>query len=84
MPDEPLDVRIDSAAREGLAGTTRTSVYEPTRDPEDVTVIVNGKASEKPSTITISADGMTMTQVVSGRDAKGKGFTNTVVYDKQP
>jgi hypothetical protein len=51
---------------------------------EDVSVIVNGKASEKPSTITISADGMTMTQVVSGRDAKGKVFTNTVVYDKQP
>jgi hypothetical protein len=51
---------------------------------EDVYFIVNGKASEQPSTITISADGMTMTQVVSGRDAKGKAFTNTVVYDKQP
>jgi hypothetical protein len=45
---------------------------------------VNGKTSETPSTITISADGMTMTQVVSGRDAKGKAFTNTIVYDKQP
>lgn len=51
---------------------------------EDVYFIVDGKASEMPSTITISADGMTMTQVVSGRDAKGKAFTNTVVYDKQP
>ena len=51
---------------------------------EDVDVIVNGTASQQPSTITISADGMTMTQVVSGRDAKGKVFTNTVVYDKQP
>jgi hypothetical protein len=51
---------------------------------EDVAVIVNGTASQTPSTITISADGMTMTQVVSGRDAKGKAFTNTVVYDKQP
>ena len=51
---------------------------------EDVDVLVNGTASQTPSTITISADGMTMTQVVSGRDAKGKGFTNTVVYDKQP
>ena len=50
---------------------------------EDVYVIVNGKASEKPSTITISPDGMTMTQVVSGRNANGKTFTNTVVYDKQ-
>ncbi|MGE5184570.1 MAG: ubiquinol-cytochrome c reductase iron-sulfur subunit [Acidobacteriota bacterium] len=38
MDDEPIDPRIDSAAREGLAGTARTSVYERTRDPEDVTV----------------------------------------------
>ena len=51
---------------------------------EDVYLIVDGKTSETPSTITISADGMAMTQVVSGRDAKGKAFTNTIVYDKQP
>jgi hypothetical protein len=51
---------------------------------EEVSLIVNGRTSETPSTITISADGMTMTQVVSGRDAKGKAFTNTIVYDKQP
>ena len=51
---------------------------------EAVDIIVNGNASEKPSTITVSADGMTMTQVVNGRDAKGNAFTNTVVYDKQP
>jgi hypothetical protein len=51
---------------------------------EDVYFIVDGKASEKPSTITISADGMTMTQVVNGMNSKGKPFTNTVVYDKQP
>jgi len=51
---------------------------------EDVYFIVDGKTSETPSTITISADGMTMTQVVRGRDAKGKAFTNTIVYDKQP
>ena len=50
---------------------------------EDVYFIVDGKASEKPSTIKISADGMTMTQVVNGTTSKGKPFTNTVVYDKQ-
>jgi hypothetical protein len=50
---------------------------------EDVYFIVDGKTSETPSTIKISADGMTMTQVVSGRDAKGKAFTNTIVYDKE-
>jgi Rieske Fe-S protein len=42
MADD-IDPRIDSAAREGLAGTARTSVYEPTRDPEDVTVAPDGK-----------------------------------------
>ena len=51
---------------------------------EDVYLVVNGKTSDTPSTITIAADGMTMTQVVSGRDGKGKAFTNTIVYDRQP
>jgi hypothetical protein len=51
---------------------------------EDVYFIVDGKVSERPSTITISADGMTMTQVVNGKNSKGQPFTNTVVYDRQP
>jgi hypothetical protein len=51
---------------------------------EDVYFIVDGKTSEKPSTITISADGRTMTQVVNGTNSKGKPFTNTVVYERQP
>lgn len=47
MPDDPqsrfeqdraIDPRIDSPAREGLTGTARGDIYEPTRDPEDVTV----------------------------------------------
>ena len=50
---------------------------------EDVYFIVDGKTSETPSTITISADGMTMTQVVSGTTSKGKPFTNRVVYDRE-
>lgn len=44
MADDPqtrfehkVDPRIDSPAREGLTGTARGDVYEPTRDPEDVT-----------------------------------------------
>ena len=48
---------------------------------EEVSFIVNGKPQV--STITISSDGMTMTQVLSGTNAKGQAFTNTVVYDKQ-
>jgi nitrite reductase/ring-hydroxylating ferredoxin subunit len=35
--EQKIDPRIDSPAREGLTGTTRGGVYEPTRDPEDVT-----------------------------------------------
>jgi len=54
------------------------------RRTEDVYFIVDGKTSDKPSTITISSDGMTMTQVVNGTTSKGKPFTNTVVYDRQP
>ena len=33
-----IDPRLDSPAREGLTGTTRAGVYEPTREPEDVTI----------------------------------------------
>jgi Rieske Fe-S protein len=37
--DEPaLDVRVDSAAREGLTGTAAEDVFAPTRDPDDVTL----------------------------------------------
>jgi|RhiMethySRZTD1v2_1073278.scaffolds.fasta_scaffold01419_18 nitrite reductase/ring-hydroxylating ferredoxin subunit len=32
-----IDPRVDSPAREGLTGTARGGLYEPTRDPEDVT-----------------------------------------------
>jgi hypothetical protein len=51
---------------------------------EELFFIVDGKPSDKPSTITISPDGKTMTQVVTVRNAKGQPSTNTVVYDKQP
>ncbi len=35
--EDRLDARIDSAGREGLAGTTPEGVYQPTRDPDDFT-----------------------------------------------
>ena len=34
----PVDARIDSNAREGLTGTAAEDVYEPTRDPDDITL----------------------------------------------
>lgn len=68
----------------GVQSIRMVSVMATDPRTEDVYLIVDGKASDTPSTITISADGMTMTQVVNGRDAKGKAFTNAIVYDKQP
>jgi len=50
---------------------------------EEVT-FTEGTSSEITGTITISPDGMTMTQVLTGRNAKGRAFTNTLVFDKQP
>jgi hypothetical protein len=71
-------------AAAGVQSIRMVSVKAVDTRTEDVYLVVDGKASETPSTITVSTDGMTMTQVVSGRDAKGKAFTNTIVYDKQP
>ena len=68
----------------GVASIRMVTITAIDSRTEDVDVLVNGTASQTPSTVTISADGMTMTQVVSGRNAKGKAFTNTIVYDKQP
>jgi hypothetical protein len=68
----------------GVQSIRMVSVKATDPRTEDVYLVVDGKTSETPSTITISADGMTMTQVVGGRDTKGKAFTNTIVYDKQP
>jgi FlaG/FlaF family flagellin (archaellin) len=71
-------------AAAGVQSIRMVSVKAVDTRTEDVYLVVDGKASETPSTITIAANGSTMTQVVSGRDAKGKAFTNTIVYDKQP
>src|SRR5678816_1961756 len=44
--DEPLDVRIDSPAREGLTGTTPASVYRPYEDSEQVTIAPDWRPAE--------------------------------------
>lgn len=55
MPDDPqsrfeqdlaLDPRLDSPAREGLTGTTRSDVYEARRELEDVTVAPDHRPPE--------------------------------------
>lgn len=44
-PRVPLDVRLDTAAREGLTGTTATSVYTPA-DGERLTVPPDGRPAD--------------------------------------
>jgi nitrite reductase/ring-hydroxylating ferredoxin subunit len=44
---EPLDVRIDTPAREGLTGTTPANVYRPIRDTERVTMAPDGRPMEE-------------------------------------
>ena len=34
-------------------------------------------------TVSVSADGKTMTQVLSGKTSQGRAFTNTLIFDKQ-
>lgn len=68
----------------GAESIRMVSVKSVDRRTEDIYFIIDGKTSERPSTVTVSSDGMTMTQVVSGMTSKGKPFTNTVVYERQP
>jgi len=51
---------------------------------EQVSFTASGKTSAMSGSLTISDDGKTLTQVLSGTSAKGQPFTNTLVYDRQP
>ena len=68
----------------GAESIRMVTVTAPNSRSESMHVIVDGKTSDTPSTTTISPDGLTMTQVVTGTNSRGKTFTNTVVYDRQP
>ena len=46
-PRAPLDVRVDTPAREGLAGTTPANIYKPLRDPDTITVAPDWQPMEK-------------------------------------
>ena len=71
-------------AAAGVEAIRMVTVRSVDRRTERMNVSVEGHQSDTPSTTTISADGRTMTQVVNGTTSKGKPFTNTVVYDRQP
>lgn len=55
------------------------------RRTEQMAFTVSGQPVENTTTITVSvsADGRTMTQVLSGKNARGQAFTNTLIFDKQ-
>jgi len=55
------------------------------RYTEAMAFTVSGKPSDSIATITVSvsADGRTMTQVISGKTGQGRAYTNTLVFDKQ-
>ena len=55
------------------------------RRTEELTFFLDGKTAESGTTIrvSVSADGTTMTQVLSGKTSQGRAFTNTLVFDKQ-
>lgn len=47
---QPLDVRIDSPAREGLTGTTPAGIYRPLEDAEQITIAPDGRpAAQQPA-----------------------------------
>jgi nitrite reductase/ring-hydroxylating ferredoxin subunit len=43
----PLDIRIDTPGREGLAGTTPANAYSPVRDAEQVTIAPDGRPMDQ-------------------------------------
>ena len=55
------------------------------RYTEAMAFTASGKPVDNTTTITVSVspDGSTMTQVLSGKTAQGRAFTNTLVFDKQ-
>src|SRR5262245_3286361 len=43
-----IDARVDEWSRRGLTGTARSDVYEPTRDPDDVSRAPDPKDDQAP------------------------------------
>jgi hypothetical protein len=64
--------------------TMNTNAFQRTGDRSfEVTGKVDGKPGRTTTRVTISADGKTMTQTVTGTNAQGKQVNNIVVYEKQ-
>ena len=53
------------------------------RNTEELAFTVGGNPAENTMMVSVSADGRTMTQVLSGKTGQGRTFTNTLIFDKQ-
>ena len=54
------------------------------RNTEELAMTVGDKPENTATmTVSVSSDGSTMTQVLTGKTSQGRGFTNTLVFDRQ-
>jgi hypothetical protein len=67
----------------GVAAIRLVTVKAVDRYTEEMAFLVGGKPVENTITVFVSPDGRTMTQVLSGKTAQGRAFTNTLIFDKQ-
>jgi hypothetical protein len=69
----------------GVESIRLVTVTAINRSTEQLAFSVSGTPAENSTTITVSVspDGRTMTQVLSGKTGQGRAFTNTLVFDKQ-
>jgi hypothetical protein len=69
----------------GVDSVRLVTVKPINRYTEELGFMVGDKATENTTTMTVSVstDGRTMTQVLSGKTTQGRTFTNTLIFDKQ-
>jgi hypothetical protein len=61
-----------------------TLTYNPVNDRTNKTTAMKDGKLVMTGTITVAKDGKSRTVILTGTDAKGKKFTDTTYYDKQP
>jgi hypothetical protein len=67
----------------GVQSIRLVTVKAINRNTEELAFTVGDSPVENTMTVSVSADGRTMTQVLSGKTGQGRPFTNTLVFDKQ-
>jgi hypothetical protein len=67
----------------GVEAIRLVTVTAVDRNTEDLTFTVGGKPAESTIRLSVSPDGRTMTQLLNGKTAQGRAFTNTFIFDKQ-